>query len=497
MISIIRTKDKIVSWKWAFAVLPIVLYSLSNRQSMPYFEERHNVIANFWDYILMSINDVYLLSFYIFPLIIFVSTVYINRTFDYTKLIRLGSYKKWIFTKLRQLFKIDIFFLTIILGSLLLTSINTPFSMEWSDVGKINTSGNEILYYLQNYFSKPYIALMLQIGLFLLTTIVFQLVLCILYAGFKKTSLLHLINGLLYLYGAISFKAFPSSMKLFMSPNYLSLFHGTASFDSVVMPFAIMLSTLLILAFVANNIDRNYGHIKNHILRHFSILTYGFLCFIGIWFNTGNYVNMGLSIWEIFVVNFIGTTNETFSLLSFAYYVIVFIGFVYFVQLLLQKYLSEMSFYTMIRYEAMNRWFFSWFPKILKSIIMLLLSLFSVTVSIAVIKGYFFNVEENLFQIIYQFMINGFLQLLFYVIFVVIVSLFTKDVLKSFIALLVLTIFMLPGFRINNLIPVGLNSMGYILEDTSIFLISAKLIVYIAIESIALLYLLNKKDYIF
>lgn len=150
----------------------------------------------------------------------------------------------------------------------------------------------------------------------------------------------------------------------------------------------------------------------------------------------------------------------------------------------------------MIRYRSINKWFLSWFPGILKTITILLLTLLIGTISIAMLKGYSNTAPDNLFDIIYHFIVNGFLQLLFYVIFVIIISFATKDVFKSFITLLTLTVFMLPGFRLNNLIPVGLNSMGYVLEGYPVFLISIKLAVYIAAEIIVLLYLFNKKDYI-
>jgi len=202
-----------------------------------------------------------------------------------------------------------------------------------------------------------------------------------------------------------------------------------------------------------------------------------------------------LSFWEVFIGTFIGTTNEMFNLLSFAFYVVVFLGAVYLVQLQLQRYLSEVSFYTMIRYRSINKWFLSWFPGILKTITVLLLALLVGTISIAILKGYSISVPENLFETLYQFMVNGFLQLLFYVLLVIIISVATKDVLKSFISLLVLTVFMLPGFRMNNLMPVGLNSMGYVIENSSVFLTSIRLTIYVAVETIVLLYLLNKKDY--
>ena len=495
MISMIKVKDKLISWKWLFATLPIILFSLSNRQSMPYFEQRHGVTANFWDYVLMPLNDGYLIVYYILPLIIFISTIYINRTFEYTKLIRLGSYRKWIFTKLKQLLIIDSFFMLVVIGSIFITSINTPLSFEWSDVAKVNQQGNEILYYLQLYFAKPYIAFVLQIALYILTFITLQLLICILYVIYKKQSVLHLVNALLFLMGAVGFKVFPASMTGIMAINYLSLFHGTASFNSALMPFSIVMIIFAALVIVANNIDLRHDNIKGYALKNLPILLYMLLCLMGILFNVGIYADGSMSIWEVFIGTFIGTTNEMFSLIPFAFYIVVFLGAVYFVQLRLQKYLSEMSYYTVVRYRSMNKWFLSWFPGILKMITVLLLGLFVGTISVAFLKGYSISAPENLFEILYHFMINGFLQLLVYVLLVIIISFATKDVFKSFVSLLALTVFMLPGFRINNLIPIGLNSMGYILENSSVFITSVKLTICVAVETIVLLYLLNKKDY--
>lgn len=498
MINMRLTKEYVISWKWIIAALPIILYSFSNRQSMRYIEDRHQVTANFWDYILIPLNDVYLMVYYIFPLIIFISSTFINRTFDYTKLIRLGSYKRWVITKLKQLIIMDIFIISLFVGSILITAIGTPLSMAWSSVGTINESGNEILYILQLFLLNPCVALILQVILFLLTLITIQLILCILYAVYKKQSILHLLNALLFVFGIAGFKIFPTSLSIISIPNFLSLFHGLASFGNIITPFVIMIMVFAIFIMLANNIDQKRSNgIKQYFNKNYPLLIYIVLCLAGIWFNMNKYVSEDISIEDIFTGTFIGTTNEMFSLLSFAYYVVVFVGFVYFVQLLLQKYLSEMSFYTMLRYRSMNKWFLSWFPSILKSIIILLGSLFVVTISVAVFNGIPLTLSDNWLQIIYHFMMNGFLQLLFYVLLVIIVSLFTKDVFKSFITLLVLTVFMLPGFRLNNLFPVGLNSMGYLLENASIYSISLTLVGYIVIEIIVLLILLNKKDYTF
>lgn len=490
-------KEQIVSWKWIVATLPIILFSFSNRHYIQFLEEKNHITANVWDFVLNPLNDPYLMIYYIFPLIVFISSIYINRTFDYTRLIRLGSYKNWIITKAKRLFLMDLYLIGLFLAAILTTAVNTSFSMEWSDIGKVNESSNEILYTLQSNFSSPFIALLLQIGLFLLTVLTVQLIMCVLYAIYKKQSVLHVLNILLFIFGIAGFKIIPTSLLFLETPNYLLLFHGIERFNSIVMPFGIMVSVLMITILIANNVDKNQGNIKQFFNKNYPITIYVLLCLMGVWFNIERYVTEDLTIWNMLTMTFIGTTNDMYSLLSFAHYVVIFIGFVYFVQLLLQRYLSEMSYFTIIRYQSMNRWFLSWFPKIVKSIIVLLFSLIAATISLAVLKGYAFIVTDNMFEIMYQFMINGFLQLLFYVLFVIIVSLVTRDVLKSFISLLILTIFMLPGFRLNNLIPVGLNSMGYLLENAQVFLISFKLIGYIAFEVIVLLLLLNKKDYTF
>lgn len=492
------TKGNFISWKWIFAIVPIILFSFSSRHSIRFLEEKHKATANIWDFILNPLNDPYLMVYYIFPLIVFISSIYINRTFDYTKLIRLGSYKKWIFTKIKQLFLMDLYFIFLFFGSVLIATINTSLSLEWSELAKINDQLNTVLYTLQLNFSNPFIAVVLQIVLFLLTLITVQLVICILYALYKKQLVLHLLNILLFVFGIFSFKVFPASIPpYFVMPNYLLLFHGVESFNSTVLPFGTMTMILVTTILIANNVDKNRSNIKQFFNQNYPIIIYILLCLLGVWFNIKRYVNGDFPIGDIFIGTFFGTTNDMFSLLSFAYYVVVFVGLVYFVQLLLQKYLSEMSFYTMIRYRSMNKWFLSWFPNILKSIFILLGSLFIVTISLAVFIGIPPTLSDNWLEIIYHFMINGFLQLLFYVLLVIIVSLFTKDVFKSFITLLVLTIFMLPGFRMNNLIPVGLNSMGYLLENVSIYSISLTLVGYIVIEIIVLLILLNKKDYTF
>ncbi len=79
----------------------------------------------------------------------------------------------------------------------------------------MNVAGNDILYHLQLHFATPFIAALLQIVLFMFTLITIQLMLCILFTIYRKQSILHILNVLLFLWGTIGFKVLPSSMKCF------------------------------------------------------------------------------------------------------------------------------------------------------------------------------------------------------------------------------------------------------------------------------------------
>src|SRR5699024_10570429 len=194
------------------------------------------------------------------------------------------------------------------------TAVNTSFSMEWSDIGKVNESGNEILYTLQSNFSSPFIALLLQIGLFLLTVFTVQLIMCVLYAIYKKQSILHVLNILLFIFGIAGFKIIPASLPFLEIPNYLLLFHGAERFSNIVMPFVIVVLVLTITILIANNVDKNKSNIKTFLNKNYPITIYILLCLMGVWFNIERYVVEDVTIWNILTIAFIGTTDEMYSL---------------------------------------------------------------------------------------------------------------------------------------------------------------------------------------
>lgn len=488
-----KLRENLYFLKWFLVGIPIFLYGLSERHGIGLIEQQYMIKGNIWDVILGSLNDIYLIIYYILPLIILISSINIDNTFEYTKLIRQGSYKKWIFAKMRELIKIDILYLGVVTMSLVFAAIGKQISLSWSEIGSLNLNGNEILFTLRSFIIQPVFAYILQISLFLLCLICIQLLMCIIYGKTKNQLSLHMINAGIFLFASISFKLLPPDFYRISLVNYLSLFHGLAGFGSF-LPFIILLFVLAILLASTNLVDKDLRKTFNQTDK-IPYIIYFILCILSILFSLNRYHHSGMDLWEVFIGAFYGSTNEAFSIRAFTSYIIIYFGGLYLIQMAIHTYLSDLSYFSMIRHGSINKWLMSWLLKIIINIFIVLLGLLATTIGLAYLFQYRDQNMISVGQIIYQFMVNGFLQMLVCVVFVILVSYLTEDVFKSLLYLLALTIFMFPGFRIFEYIPIGLNSMSFILEDTSLVAITGSLTITIAIEVTILLYVLNKKDY--
>ena len=498
----------LVNWKkplsvYWLIVFPIVsLYILSERNSISLMADIEQVNVNFWDVTLRGVSDLYLIIYLMFPLFLLKIGHQLANSFEYSQLIRWGSFTKWILQNLKAFSLFN--FSLLILWNLctVVISLGLPFSLQWSDFSRLNVDGNDILFILSSNFSQPLYAVMFQFSLFFLTILTIQLTLVILFVLTKSKSAIYFCLTFLYVLSILSFKVIPATFKWFLLPNYLSLFHGTKNFNSIWAQFLVLFLLIGIALISLQFIGRDFKFIKNIFIEKAPIVIFLGLIIVSIVFQALKYTDTNLTVIDLFMVSFFGTTHEAFQILSLSSYVIVFIGFVYFVQLFLQKQLLELSHYSIIRYQSLVKWFWGWFSIILRNIITFLLLLATATVVISVGFGFSLSLQSELLPNVsalifsYHFFVNGFLQITFYVLLVVLISWITKDVLRSFVTLLLFILFMFPGLNFGNLIPVGLNSMGYLLINPSPYTHSIVLLISVVIELSILVYFLGRKDFI-
>lgn len=494
-------RREFVSLKWVFIIPLITLYLWNDQRSLVLDAKTEGVSINFWDLALRGVSDVYLIIYLVFPIYLFKMGHQLTSSFDYTRLIRLGSYRSWILIQMREFARFNLLLLMLWNISTLMIAASLDFSWQWSEYSRFEKSGNEILFAYSQTFSSPLLAFLLQFVLFFLTLAVVQLTVAIFYCIFQNKRFLNLLLVLFMVMAILSFKVIPPSFSFISLPNYLSLFHGIESFNSPITSFVVLFVLLGVMYLSLPLVGKKFI-LTTNFFKQYGMMGL-FIALIGLYIvgKAVEYTDAQITIIDLLVLTFYGTSLEAFNLLSFSFYIITFLGFVYFIQLHLHAQLTQMSHASIIRYRSLGKWMMSMFKIIVMKLIAFLLILLACTLLIAYLTDYRFEWQSTLFPdrslyiSLYHFLVNGFLQVTFYIVLVFAISMATLDVMKSFIALLSMSLIMFPGININYYVPVGLNSMGLLGEPQSIFQHSFTLVLFISLTVVFIIFYLRKRDF--
>lgn len=224
------------------------------------------------------------------------------------------------------------------------------------------------------------------------------------------------------------------------------------------------------------------------------------LCIFGIINGLSGFNEQYFTVWDKLYFIFYGVTEQGFSITTFFYYCIVYIGIVYMFQIYLSIILTERINYQLIRYRSLYRWFWALIKPIIFGVITLLLLLFCITIMVGILEGK--NVEFTLTvvdessapMLIYHFFVNGFLQIMNYILIAFLIIWVWKESEFNLLTLIVLTVTSLPIINSKKWIPSGLNSLGYVNgNEYELYKITCLLLVYLIIEMGIILYLFKKR----
>jgi hypothetical protein len=488
--------DEAFKFRWIIFGTILYVFGSRSKEQLYYFSSETKHLINQWDLVHNLSGNIYLIIYVILPILLFRSLSIVLKDFEYTVLIRVGSYRRWIYRTLGQLLQTFTVIAIIWVLVILIMLIHVPFSAEWSPFSELNQSFSESQV-LEKYISTPDLAVLLHLLLLLQGVIAIHLFLAILYVLTKKKFIVTFTAILIWLYGVASFRLLPDRAYLFDISNYLVLHWGVTSFRNLWGPFFVGFGALFLLILIISRIDlRKPG--LNTVTFNWVYIAFSSIILIVLWFGTRT--KTAVTIWDQFLIHFFGGSQNGYNLKAFLSYFIIYFGFIFFIQLSLQKELSNTGYYKLLRFQSVNKWFWNWFKKIPIYVMLYLLILVLFSIVISVFSGLSLshqitlNKTTSIYEVVYQFFINGFLQLLFYAVFTFIIAWLSKETFYSFIATSILSIFMFPGLNNNLIIPSGLNSMSYILDDHSIYKISIVLSIWLLLGIIVTLYFLNKKD---
>ncbi|WJY26566.1 hypothetical protein [Sporosarcina trichiuri] len=493
--SFVSLTNEALTLKWLLVGVIIFAFGLNERVNILREAVNLNVYLNKWDFFITVISNLYVILYFIFPLLLFIMIRLTIQDFEYNILIRIGSYKKWIYRVQKKFFKYLFLILVIWIGCAALLTLGIPYSIYWSEGSKIETVHN-LSWSLRSKFATPIIAAIAQILVFSITIQWIQLVFSLVYTFSKNKIAISLIGVFTYLGAIISFKILPASMQWVALPNYLSVYHGISNLHSFFTIILILMGLIILSVFAVVMVDKPHI-LTSSMFSKMGVMIYALLCIVGILFEVINLQDEKITIGDILIETFQGTSHAGYSYLSYLYYIIVYFGFLYLVFVYLEREISGISYYKIIRYRSFFKWFWSWFGKICVAVISLLCILVIVTCTIASIAGYTITFKSNIYHnlsvntILYHFLINGFLQLMFYVLMGFIVSWVSDNSLSILILIGLLCLVLLPGI---NVVPVGLNGFGHILIGESSYSTTILLVVFIVLQSLMIYWLFNKKE---
>lgn len=225
-------------------------------------------------------------------------------------------------------------------------------------------------------------------------------------------------------------------------------------------------------------------------------------CFIGIILQT-KYSFSTVTVWDNFYLQFYGVSRTGFSLHTYLFFSLVYLGYPFIFQNHFFNLINGEIYYVLIRYRSLSNWFKQiLFRTILNSfLIILILFVFTIGISVAMdleIKNSL-TLKDNIepYVLIYHFGINGFLQIINYILILFNLVCLTKKIEYVLLSVGILLILGLPILNTYTIFPVALNSLGYITNDFSTIIVKTFILVfYIFIELKCISYLLNKRIFI-
>lgn len=476
--------DEILKIRWIIMGVIVFVFLYIEKQKMLYEAIEKKTYINFFDFILASLSNIYLILYFIIPYLLFISVKNISNNFNYNILIRFSSYRKWLLENILVSFMYILSTFTIWLTVSIILALNLKFTFQWSESSSLLLINNPTVAFLSQYFNDPLTCILLQICILGITVLILMTSLSAIYIYIPKIKFQYLLVVLIFLFGIVSYRLFPENINIFRLPNYLLLYHGIYNFESIYWIFIYQAIASIIIYFCVYSKDRTYMF-RKIVDIPVGLSLYILLLIFATWAMTNSLYTEKKHYFEIFIELFYGTNEHGYGYFSYLYYIIIFLGYIYFILIVIETEISSLSFYKLIRHKN----YINWFKKLLKSIILntvvFLFFIFILSISMIFAANYFkfnfndFNIQNlSIPSIVYHFFVNGFLQLMLYVIVALNIKLFIKDSSVNLLYLGLLIALLMLG---NPLIPIGLNSYGHILQGVSSVNITLILLFYILI----------------
>ncbi|GGA33547.1 hypothetical protein [Paenibacillus physcomitrellae] len=488
------------SWKWIVIIIVLFPYEALLVRELSQMARFYGVEFNQWDFIIQSFNNHILIYYFLLPVGLMYSCYLLLREWDYLVLLRVKGYNQWMTYTLVKFTRSFLWF-EILWGIIvLLVARGTPFEGTWSSYAMEDRIPGNYSIVLQETGLHPLYASLLQgllLGLFFMAV---HVSMASFYVWFPRPLGLSILAVVYFIGALVSFRIIPPWMAWLKMENLMILSSAVYVFPSWVFPFVILVGIIVCLYLIVW-LSKLRFKIFAWIKETKAYWTYFLLCLVGLLSSAAGQTDSLDSIWDYFYGQFFGLSKDGFSLTLYLFYCLVFFGAVYLFQYQLNEFTNGLMYYQVLRYRSYYRWFIKLLFRntVFLSLMLVFLALLVLLIGLA--KGLALEARipslpaVSLNQLVYQYFVNGLLQLLNYWLIVFIVHwIWNKN--SSNLA----TLGILVGTGMINsaqFLPVGLNSLGFLSGDhKDLFMTSLKLLLGITIELSIVAFLFSSKKII-
>ncbi|OZV13301.1 hypothetical protein CIW83_05355 [Tissierella sp. P1] len=500
----IKEKFENYQAQWFLYALIIFIFGLFGKFELIKYGIKSGLSINLWDMLYYILCDQYLTYYFILPLLLYNSILNVENNYKDYIIIRTGNPFKTIkYIQLKYLKKLNMFFIIwLVVGIILSSDLYDGFS--WSQLSQFNNNIVNTKVFSSNEITSLEGLILIALS-FYIVSLILNLIMIIIYSIFRKRNYLILTSIIIFFMCIIMIRIeqyvdTSFIVNILKFPIYIVATKGVLSFNNTWI-YLVVLISIYIMFLCLNSIYSNRKRIKNKIGDKWMYLTYAILVIVSMTIQLRAENVLDITILDGIVLSFYGITSENGHFLNLLKYIITFWGVVYFAQISFDRELDGNLYYKIIRYRAVDRWFLHWVKGIIAYLIKALVILFICSIMI----GYFLVnsktiIESNMFynvtllKTLYQFFVNGFLQLLFYILLVSTIAWKTRNTFVGLIGLFFTMVFMLPGVNRYYLAPISLNGLAFAVEGNIMFRHTIILLIYIVINICILKGMFNRQD---
>ena len=450
--------------------------------------------VNAWDITFEIQNDMYLILFFLMPLLLFLSFRTIEQQYEPTILIRVGSFRNWVYYSTKRYVRAVLTLFGFVLLLSLLSAVDQLFTLKWSPYSQLATSGN-ISHHLVASFSSPLSVIFLQLILWLLVSIVLHGLMCLVFLLHEKRNGLLLQAAGVVIWCIISFK-FSFGVGEFFSP---AMYFSVGAVSNRMHPWIalVILSLVIMLIYLLAQWIRSFRQLLSSQKEFIPYLIYALLASLYILLSSSRASTDLQTIGDLFVVVFYGVSAEDSSFLQLVSHLILFFGLAYLSQLRLQDQMTAIGPYTWMRYQRLEKWALHVFVKEGRFYLLALTFLIIGTMGVGMAQGLALSLSTSLLsisplQLLLQLIGISMLQLMLYSLLSFILLWQFPDGYAMLGLFGVLSVFLLPNFNQYGIFPSGLNGFAQ-LQTFSLMHLLFVLLTYLGL-SLVWLYLLFQKS---